>query len=910
MKRRKFLRLFARTTTFAIGFPAARRALDSMMKSSLGRRTAAGQGATFAPALIASTREALVSHVTVTNAGGSDKVNELVYFGFPLGASEAPAGTTLAVYDDDGFGGKGAPLSNFQIDNFASDLSNNRRFCSIAGIVPNLGAKATRVLQVWRRSTAPPAGTAITTANLLALGGMANGGIVVNQTIAGTTYVARLSDALIGRTSFSKTAACNHGNWRSGPCMTEFIVSIPMSVGGVPHSGGDGLRCEFHVKAWKASVAAVSVENPILGLRVDIVGRNGHRSVQSQFTVENGSIQRMSSLSNPALVSSNDTDQEGRTIVYNWAGPWTHWGGAEWVWQVFCGTKPTNVVALGDSTSTAGGTAVTPTGNQLADYLASTRLYPTYKKRIGDVRHAARISDLNRTTTTKPLQFSARTMGNTLLNIGAGGERPDLGLISGWNVAGIIKYDAEGRRIIFENARYIGAQRFNASALNYDSPTKRYFRNGDTYPPLAGVTPDDPFNYGDPPSHELEQAYTAYLLTGDYYYYHTLNARTAGYCGQEQSVAEGQGQNFTWFGDWSKGGQWLDHYAGHATPYRTNSQQTRTTAWGMRTTYMLALLCPDRFRTESLLSWDKAWSQTWVRRNWERFRNIVVASTQPGSTYNRFGPSAMRFLTDQGSGKGSYPIWQWGYVGQSMGFATVCGMGDANLATCLKWMGDWYVDVLNSREAHPDLTYFGAHVHFIEADGAFIDTIAKYYARRASRNPIHRTDNVDAQSARWARSGTATLSATGGGSITVTLPANMLSTSRAAWYIGKWFCQHAGGHYGPGAGQIIAVLAANQIRISTTVPGGATFSSTSLTSHGWSLPPPAMPDDNPGNNVMPVSDSHEAMVQEHYINIHRGAAAMLTQANAKPGMRKVYDYMNAYRPNTQANNEQHDMRPA
>ena len=71
-----------------------------------------------------------------------------------------------------------------------------------------------------------------------------------------------------------------------------------------------------------------------------------------------------------------------------------------------------------------------------------------------------------------------------------------------------------------------------------------------------------------------------------------------------------------------------------------------------------------------------------------------------------------------------------------------------------------------------------------------------------------------------------------------------------------------------------------------------------------------MPEDDPGDGTMPLGESSQPRVESHYVSIVRGAAALLTQASAKPGMSSVYDYMNNYLPDTLSNNEQHDMRPS
>ncbi len=96
--------------------------------------------------------ETLVSIVTVTNASGVERTNEPVEFGFPLSETEHSAGLFLKLYDDGG-GGPGAVLQNYQFDNHATDLNGATRFAKGSCILPSLGigASQTRRLRVLSR---------------------------------------------------------------------------------------------------------------------------------------------------------------------------------------------------------------------------------------------------------------------------------------------------------------------------------------------------------------------------------------------------------------------------------------------------------------------------------------------------------------------------------------------------------------------------------------------------------------------------------------------------------------------------------------------------------------------------------------------------------------------------------------
>lgn len=895
-------------------FTAIGAAIKAATLTAAGAAAMAAIGAINPP----SGAETLITPITWTNPTASAKTNEPVWGGLPLAAGVLQPGDHVAIYDQGSGGARGPLLASFQLDNEASDLTT-RRFTAWSGILPNIGAGSTRVGQMWRVPTAPPSGTAISEADILALAGMANGGCVFSITIGGITYTRTLASAMAGGSTFTKTGATKRGFWRAGVTMSEGIYQAPLQTGGSAHAGGDGVTVEFHVKAFKAGTGAVSGSNPIIALVIDVVPLNGWRAVANQYSVASASIQRATSLTNPALITTNDTDPDGNVQVYNFTTAFTEWGNAGWRRRIYIGQKPTTISMLGDATLT-GGTAATPTGSQLAAYLATTGLWPKYKKTLADINHTTRISHLNQTNRAIPLHFATRTiggatsnfMGNVLLNLDLGGEWPDRGLVAGYTVEGVLKPDANGRRIIFENAEYLLAARTHGLGLNYGSATEKYYKPGDTYTTEAAGSAGDPWTLTTDGGthHEPEQAYTAYLLTGDYLYYNILNARCASYAGYA-NTSSGTGANMTFLGDWSKGGQWQDHYAGGSNRRWIKSNiEVRAAAWAMRTIWQQALVCPDRFTSANLLSWSKGISRQFWLRHVERAKNVIEASTGPSSTYFRFGDTGPRYYTDFGN-PWEFAPWFQGYMAAVTFRAKSAGMGDANLDIFNEWQADWWVDAFNSTAVWVDGMYYGYWDVFgnVALTGP-IKSTTEFYERLALRNPkTTQNANDNAQSHRWMVNGTATLSASSGSSITVTLPSSILSTSRASWYTGKWFAQHNGN----GVGQITGVPAANQLTISTTASGGASFSTTSLTQNNWSICLPACPEDNPGNGTMPISESLAVGAENHYIDIARSAVAEAVFAG-ETGMLAVYNYMNAYKPDVDSSNDgipslQFDMRP-
>lgn len=128
--------------------------------------------------------ETFLNYLTITEGSGASKTNEPFFVMWPAAASAIGVGQTLNVYDDNGSGGKGTRLANFQVDNLSTDMNGDERLFLLSGIVPSLESSATRKLWVYTSSTAAPTGTSITEADLFATSWR----MVVTYTIAGTAY--------------------------------------------------------------------------------------------------------------------------------------------------------------------------------------------------------------------------------------------------------------------------------------------------------------------------------------------------------------------------------------------------------------------------------------------------------------------------------------------------------------------------------------------------------------------------------------------------------------------------------------------------------------------------------------------------------------------------------------------------
>ena len=276
----------------------------------------AGSDNATGPAVVVSVAgtEQLLRIVTLTEDGtGGAKTNEVVQIGQPMLGSFLAPGETLIVYDDDGSGGKGSVLANFQLDHDASDDAGSQRFKLLTGIVPSLGSGATRKLRVYSTTASPPSGAAITVSDIQALGGYTNGLVKVTMNIGGTDYAVSVKDILDGgSTTFSKTGFnIAADKVREGPTCTEWRLMAAPRNGGSAQASGNGLWVEFHLAAFKASAAAVSGGNPITAIYCDVIRRN---SAADRATGDKShqfyglKTERATSLSDATLIATDQTD--------------------------------------------------------------------------------------------------------------------------------------------------------------------------------------------------------------------------------------------------------------------------------------------------------------------------------------------------------------------------------------------------------------------------------------------------------------------------------------------------------------------------------------------------------------------------------------------------------------------------
>ena len=265
------------------------------------------------PRVLASTPAAPVTDtflgfLTITNGSAGAATDAPFQIMWPLAKGQMAGAKTLRVYDDDGSGGKGTVLANFQVGAVSTDLDNDKRLVPLHGIVPSVdgsgGAKPTRKLWVEESSTAAPTGTSITEADLFATAWR----LIVDFNIAGSTTSVDTNNLNGASSTFNKANPVYHGSFADGPCCRVFVYSAPVQA------GGDGIRVWFHIYVWKAGTGAVNGGNPITLVDCDIVLRNfdTERSApNAQNYLYGFQVRRATSLSNGTLITTDQTDIDG-----------------------------------------------------------------------------------------------------------------------------------------------------------------------------------------------------------------------------------------------------------------------------------------------------------------------------------------------------------------------------------------------------------------------------------------------------------------------------------------------------------------------------------------------------------------------------------------------------------------------
>lgn len=857
--------------------------------------------------------DALLGILTVTEASGASKTNEPFSIAWPMGPDDAfTSSHNIKIYDDDGSGNQGSLLTNYQQDNLSTDANTWGRQIRIAGIIPSITANQTRKLRVYRSADAPPSGTAITESDLFATSWR----VVVTFDIGGTSYVADSNDCEGASGTFSKTAACFHGTYVTGPAETCRVYSLPPSNGGTAHASGDGLRVGLHVYMRKAGTAAVSGGNPITHVKTRVILRNMDAARVSPANYWYGlTIERATSLSDGTLISTDYTDVDSNVVRYSfprsspavtltatgatstgaktwtipsgsWAtdilgahikpssgsggayvtarnsatsisvyvyeafaatsftsGNWViegcgHEYGRKWDCEVNVGTQPTSIAIWGDHNS-----AVTTNSIAAITFLSSKKWLLNYSFVYSDVTLDMTNLNLMRSgSQVRPftqLGPEGTLSGDVYTDVGATGERQDLGPQAGWNLEGLTKWSASGRRKIFENNRYWTGAFYNDIRRLSGSPSAgsvgvspradggTEYRTNTAYSGTTINYPTLQWNaYDGDSAHHPTTAAIPFLLTGELMHIEELQG--CEYYSMHitaDAAYQGSGIAKTCFGD-STG-----TLRGNA-PWGGSLQQ-RAEGWLLRD-LALAYICTPDTANDKLYN-AKTYYTTKVQNTWTRaaFVQTNYTNGSAGALEDYYDTDGPRYVGYRFNGNIDFGVWQANYVNLCMALADELGAVSTDTTSFLSWYSVGITNQVGNSDVPADWYVPGYMFARTTPDGTAVQSWADTWRAVCcsplgqERTPFHRTP------------ATITLSATSGASVTVTLTGSPLG--QTSWYapsgnfLGMWLYEASGGS---GAGRIVSVSNANTCVIDTTVTGGAAFSSTTPTASNCRIPPP------------------------------------------------------------------------
>lgn len=616
-----------------------------------------------------------------------------------------------------------------------------------------------------------------------------------------------------------------------------------------------------------------------------------------------------------AYVTSRDSSTQVTIYTYQdftatsyTSGNWTiegvgHQYGWRWYEDVHVGTKPTNVCIPGNHTS-----AVTPTTDALRDYLRSTSMVSNYQVAIGGVSHDMSFLNATRTgsATIRPFTINGpegTRLGDVETDQGKSGSRDDIGYLPLWDVNAICKYDANGRRKIFENGRWLNLEKWHG--ISPYTSTLSDGARGVPASPAAGLSykfnpahqqtnqinlPSILWNpYDGDISHMPAFGYIQYLMTGDLFWLETLQYKVSGLCTFGYNDAyNGIGANKTHFGSALRDIAFF--------PFGEN--QMRGMAWGMRDVAHACICTPDSAR--DLLYIPKATLKTHVTKSWDAARSGDLNTGGSGSGF--WQTSGPRFTNGGGSDSqfgsdGVYLSFQLSYLIWCLGNCRELGLSDSDFDSFLNWLAVGPEEAYSSSDVAPDYITTAYTVPFRDFGGAsLVKTWANVY-RNLCVVALHNDlggNNVSYGGRRAAgASGNVTLSATSGASVTVTLPAAALTNGATSFYAdgtnGGWFYQHSNSGISSASnivafGRITAVSASHgtdrEFTIDTT--GSAAFSSTTLGATVCSIPAPhpldAAADGTRATDVDADYQQLYALICNYLIDFGRGTPAVNAKA--------------------------------
>lgn len=774
----------------------------------------------------------------VTNNLGSTQSNIPIEVPVPVGTGVLTSSDCLKVYDSDG-----TTEIPCQEDNRSSNYaaSEVRVVGKVTCILPTLTGSQNRSLTVKKvTNTSPTSGTDITVAELLATGYDCGGSMVYKD---GNTYTASAADGLNAGSWTNKTTAANQGKWRTGGgFVTEWIVFCPFSRSSGTVFTTNNIGMWFSVSAFKAQRGAVSVGNPIIAIctkpwvNCGYVQITPNTAVSHWFdlTITSGANSLSWVGSSPAktlTLSSVGNAGEFNSITCTVPAGGTTFTQSS-VGQVItdAATGSGLIVAYNSATSVTvkvstpfSGTSLT-SGNwrmwglnhQYASDFPQQEIWysgslaitakPDIKSHLGAAWNGSSGGPMDYFISTKtilPFSTPYSDITNSLTNVNATGPNPvgmgegytaDLNLympttggwsyiapVPGFQVGGLIKFDANGWTRIFANASKLATcqvqfrdQTTGKCGMPFDNGTNYVFnpefgsnrlpRTNYYYYSTAQIT-----HWTPQIAHHPNTYYVPWLLTGDYYW-----------------VEKMQSQMF-WI--WSETPDGSANGTGYERLCCLVDEQ-RGNGWNFRDLMLAMFSTPDR--NPSMLGYTRANLKTLFDNQFARvgsgtagvapYPGLNIGNVANTGVGKRFATSGYRYLgltagTGLAGSRGS--LWQLGYglTGLFM------GKGIGMLSTDGEAFLTWAVEGITGYSAASGVnTKWLAPVYYFDLQemngGALVNNWTDIYRACA----VDLADSGSGLNRRLITGTGISLSGTSGSALTFTAPAGYFDAGGTAFY--------------------------------------------------------------------------------------------------------------------------------
>lgn len=421
---------------------------------------------------------------------------------------------------------------------------------------------------------------------------------------------------------------------------------------------------------------------------------------------------------------------------------------------VWVGNRPTHVGAWGQHASLLTGVS----GAAMA-YLASTEMCLESLLSVGDITHNMTLTSAMEAPdgTMRPLTHKGNAYsGELLCGIASGGGRDDIAWIPGWQQAGLIKPDANGRKRIFRNAecwnwQYSVPLRLTGPTPPTGNPTLPLkndcgWESGSinslatNYNFLRDQGGENWWGFDNDTAHQVAPHYIPYLLTGDYHWWLWSQQQEAFTCWMSRQDNLGTGGDGT-----SVTRNWCSRTADTIF----GSFPTRGRAWPGRDQQMLAAIEPDNERS-------------WLS-NGKTYVLSRLSAAADGHAYWINDPRLISPLTgpvyDIRENEGTVPVgnanvsalnlgfstpWTVGFWGLTVGAMKYLGLNNANWETFAPWLVRFWTESVSVSTVVLDIwTNTFQHVWRIDGslapsiDGVYPTSMGELYRRTMLAGPTN-----------------------------------------------------------------------------------------------------------------------------------------------------------------------------